>query len=75
MFWPHWVSVAAGELSLLVLSGGCSLRWCPGFSLRWFLLYSTVSIVMMHVPGCSVACEIFLDQGSNQCHLHCKQDP
>ena len=26
MFWPHWVSVAAGELSL-VLSGGCSLPW------------------------------------------------
>ena len=37
-FWPHWVFVAARGLSLVVASGGYSLLWCAGFSLRWLLL-------------------------------------
>ena len=37
-FWLHWVFVAAHGLSLVVVSGGYSLLWCAGFSLRWLLL-------------------------------------
>ena len=32
--------VAARRLSLVVVSRGYSLLWCPGFSLRWLLLWS-----------------------------------
>ena len=32
------------------------------------------SAVVSHRLSCSVACEIFLDKGSNQCPLHCKAD-
>ena len=38
LFWLHWVFVAARGLSLVVASGGYSLLWCAGFSLRWLLL-------------------------------------
>ena len=37
-FWLCWVFVAARRLPLLVASGGYSLFWCAGFSLRWLLL-------------------------------------
>ena len=37
-FWLHWIFVAARGLSLVVVSGGYSLLWCAGFSLRWLLL-------------------------------------
>ena len=37
-FWLHCVFVAAHRLSLVSVSGGYSLLWCAGFSLRWFLL-------------------------------------
>ena len=30
-FWLHWVSVALGRLSLVTVSRGYSLLWCPGF--------------------------------------------
>ena len=33
-------------------------------------LWSTGSIVVVHGPSCSVACGIFLDQGSNPCLPH-----
>ena len=36
--WLCWVFVAARRLSLVVVSGSCSLLWCAGFSLRWLLL-------------------------------------
>jgi len=31
-------------------------------------------VVAAHRLNCSTACAIFLDQGSNQCPLHCKAD-
>ena len=37
-FWLHWVFVAACGLSLVVASGGYSLLWCAGSSLRCLLL-------------------------------------
>ena len=37
-------------------------------------LYSTDSIVVAHQLGCPTACGSFLDQGSNQCLLHCQAD-
>ena len=37
-FWLRWVFVAAHGLSLVAASGGHSLLWCAGFSLRWLLL-------------------------------------
>ena len=37
-FWLRWVFVAARRLSLVVASGGYSLLWCTGFSLRYLLL-------------------------------------
>ena len=43
-FWLHWGFVAVHGLSLVVASGGYSLLWCTGFSLRWpLLLQSTRS--------------------------------
>ena len=37
-FWLRWVFVAAGGLSLVVVSGGYSSCWCAGFLLWWLLL-------------------------------------
>ena len=37
-FWLHWIFVAECGLSLVAASGGYSLLWCAGFSLRWLLL-------------------------------------
>ena len=36
--WLRWVFVAARGLSLVVVSGGCSLLWCASFSLGWLLV-------------------------------------
>ena len=33
-----------------------------------------LSVDVVHRISCSVACGIILDQGSNQCPLHCKVD-
>ena len=56
-------------------SGGCSLLRCTGFSMWWlFLLQHETSVVVMHRLSCSVACGIFLDQGSNPCPLHFQRD-
>ena len=59
---------------------GYSLLWCAGFSLRWLLLLRSMgsrctgSVVVVHGLSCSVACGIFLDQGSNPCPLHWQAD-
>ena len=37
-FWLRWVFVAVRGLSLVVVSGGYSLLWCVGFSLRCLLV-------------------------------------
>ena len=67
-------------LSLVAASGGHSSSRCVGLSLsRPLLLWSTNSrragsVVVAHGPSCSVACGIFLDQGSNPCPLHWQAD-
>ena len=38
VFWLCWIFVAVCGLSLVAASGGYSLLWCAGFSLRWLLL-------------------------------------
>ena len=53
---------------------------CVGFSLEWFVLSQSSgsrcdsSVVVAHRFSCSVACGIFLDQGSNWCILHWQAD-
>ena len=37
-FWLHWVFVAVGRLSLVVVSRGYSSLRCVDFSLWWLLL-------------------------------------
>ena len=77
-FWLHWVFVAAGRLSLVAASGGYSSLQRSGFSLRRFSCCgaqapgSRASVVaacglsgVAHGLGCSVACQIFSDQGQN----------
>ena len=74
--WLCWVFVAACGLSLDAESGGCSLLWCPGFSLRRLLFLPSrgsrqASVVVVHRPSiCHTACEIFQEQRSNSCPLH-----
>ena len=79
-FWLCWVFVSVRGLSLVAASGGHSSSRCAGLSLsRPLLLRSTgsrraSSVVVAHGPSCSVACGIFLDQGSNPCPLHWQAD-
>ena len=80
LFLLCWVFVSVRGLSLVVASGGLSLSRCAGLSLSWpLLLWSTGSrragsVIVAHGPGCSVACGIFPDQGSNPCPLHWQAD-
>ena len=75
-----WVFVSVRGLSLVAASGGHSSSRCMGLLLsRPLLLQSTGSrcagsVVVAHGPSCSVACEIFPDQGSNPCPLHWQAD-
>ena len=58
--------------------GGFSCRaqalGCAGFSacVSWAL--GTGSVVVAHRLSSPAACEIFLNQGSNPCPLHCDMD-
>ena len=67
-------------LSPVVASGGHSSSRCTGLSLSWPLLLRSTgsrragSVVVANGPSCSVACEIFPDQGSNPCPLHWQAD-
>ena len=85
LFWMWWVFVDAWELSPVVVSGGYFLLQCAGFSLWWLLLFwralgsqaqqlQCVASVVVHGLSCPTACGSFLDQGLNQCPLHCKAD-
>ena len=47
--------------------GGCS---CCGAQ----ALGHMISVLLAHRLSCAVACEIFLDQGSNPCPLHWQGD-
>ena len=57
-------------LPLVAVSGGYVSLQCVGFLLRWLLLWSTGSrhtgsVVEVLGLSCSAACEISLDQRSN----------
>ena len=77
---PCWVFVSVRGLSLIAASGGHSSSRCAGLSLsRPLLLRSTGSrradsVIVAHGPGCSAACGILPDQGSNLCPLHWQAD-
>ena len=79
-FWLCWVFVSVRGLSLVAASGDHSSSRCAGLSpSRPLLLRSTGSrragsVIVAHGPSCSVACEIFPDQGSNPCPLHWQAD-
>ena len=73
-FWLCWVFVAEHRLSLASASSGYSFLRCVGFSVQWLLSLQCVgSVVAAHGLSCSMACGIFLDQGSNPCPLHWQQ--
>ena len=52
-FWPRWAFVAARGLSLVVASGGYSLR-CVGFSLQWLLLLQGVGSRHVGFSSCGL---------------------
>ena len=74
--WLCWVFVSVWGLPLAAASRGHSSSQCTRLSLSWPLLLRSTgsrcvgSVVVAHGPSCSVACGIFLDQGSNPCPLH-----
>ena len=79
-FWLCWVFVAARAFLWLwqvgaTLCCGVQASHCGDFSCcRAQALGAWVSVVVAHRLSCSVACGIFLDQGSNSCHLHQQAD-
>ena len=79
-FWLHWVFVAAGEISLLVVMGatfhcGPQASHCSGFSCCWaWALGTWASVDGVHGLCCPSACGIFPVQGSNWCPPHWQVD-
>ena len=63
-FWLHWVLVAALGPSLVIANYGYSLVAGCG------LLIVEASFVVVRRLSFSLACEIFMDQGSNLHFLH-----
>ena len=65
--WLCWVLVAARAFLEL---------WRTGFSLRWLLCGSRAlgSVLVATGVSCSLAWDIFPDQGSNLCLLHWQED-
>ena len=63
-----WAFSSCGEWGLCSSSVNRLLIAVAGFAMR------LGSVFVSHRLSCSVACEIFLDKGSNQCPLHCKAD-
>ena len=62
-------------LAVLGLHCGARASHCSGFSLLKSMgSRHTGSGVVAHRLSCSVACEIFPDQGSNLYPLHCQTD-
>ena len=72
VLWLCWVFVAAHGLSLIAVSGRCSSLRCADFLLWWLLWLQ--SKVVAHRLSCSLACGIFLKQGSNPCPLYWQVD-
>ena len=53
---------------------GLQQLWHSGSVVVACRLQSTASVVVAHGLSCSMACGIFLDQGSNPCPLHWQAD-
>ena len=76
----YFFNSCAGSSLLPGLFSSCGERGLlssryTGLSLqRLLLLQSTGSIVVAQGHGCSMACRIFLNQGSNPCPLHWQAD-
>ena len=79
-FWLQRVFVALWGLSLVVASGAslhCSVKaaHCSGVScFRAQALDAWASVVVSHGLSCSMAHEIFLDDGLNSCPLYWQAD-
>ena len=71
-FWLLWVFVAAGRLSLIVVSGGysCCSAWASLVAEHGQCRGLAGSVVVAHRLSCPAACEVFLQQGLNPCPLH-----
>ena len=50
--WLRWVFVAGCGLSLVAASGGYSLLWCAGVSLRWLLLLQSTGSRCVGFSSC-----------------------
>ena len=64
IFWLHWVFVAVGTLSLVVVSGGYSPLQRTGFSLRWPLLLQSTGSRHMGFSSCSTRAQQLWFAGS-----------
>ena len=70
---PHFVAVRG----LLIAVTSCHGARAPG---AWASIvvdhrfWNAGSVVVVHGPSCSIACEILPDQGSNPCPLHWQVD-
>ena len=71
--WLHWVFLSAQGLSLVVVSGGCSVLEVASLVAE-HMLESVGSIIVMHGLGCHQACGIFPDKGLSLCRLHWQAD-
>ena len=69
--WLHWIFVAVHALSLVAM---CRLLLLVASLVEHRLQDMMTSVVEAHGLSCSMACVIFLDQGSNQCPLHWQVD-
>ena len=78
-FWLCWV-FGSCEGFLQLRQAGATLHcgaWAShyrGLSLQSTGSRRAGSVVVAHRPSCSMACEIFPDQGSNLCPLHWQAD-
>ena len=61
--WLHWVFIAAHGLSLVAVSGGYSLLWCTGFSLRWLLLLRSMGSRRTGFSSCGARASVVVTRG------------
>ena len=62
-FWLRWVFVAVRGLSLVAASGGYSLSWCAGFSLRWLLLLRSTGSRRAGFSSCGTWASVVVARG------------
>ena len=62
-FWLCWVFAPARRLLLVAASGGYSLLWCAGFSLRWLLLLRSTGPRCVGFSSCSMQGSVVVARG------------